>query len=96
MNQIVQEDSSNLDDKQSKEFVCIISRRDGKYYWTSRNNIEVTRIESGPFITFSAMNGSGYVRYTQAVPDSPIDYMEHLIDKLFTITYWGKSSVIRA
>lgn len=49
----------------------------------------------GDFVVFSADDGTGYVKFTPQMKDSPLDYMEHLHDKLFTITYWGKSSVYR-
>src|SRR5262245_17350453 len=41
---------------------CVISRIGEDYYWASRENVPMVRIESGAFITFVAVNGSGYVR----------------------------------
>lgn len=84
-----------LEEKDSKEYVCMITRKNGKYFWSSRDNKEMTKHASGNFVVFSADDGTGYVKFTPHMKDSPLDYMEHLHDKLFTITYWGKSSVYR-
>jgi len=42
---------------------CVISQIGSKYYWASRENVEMERVdEGGAFITFVALNGSGHVR----------------------------------
>jgi hypothetical protein len=41
---------------------CTITEIDGKYYWTTRENLELVRVQSGAYVTFLAQNGSGYVR----------------------------------
>lgn len=41
---------------------CVISKIEDRYYWASRENVEMVKIESGAFITFLAVNGSGYVK----------------------------------
>jgi hypothetical protein len=41
---------------------CVISRIGEEYYWASRENRRMVRLESGAFTTFLAVNGSGYVR----------------------------------
>jgi hypothetical protein len=95
INMIGNDDFKELSDAESKEYVCMISFKNGKYYWTSRDNKEMSRNGSGNFVTFAALDGMGYVKFSPTMKDLPLDYMEHLHDKLFTITYWGKHSIYR-
>jgi len=90
-----------LSKTKAMEFKCTITKMDDKYYWTTRENVELIPIQSGAFITFLASNGSGYVRIVN--PDmkdaasfmgdteEKFDYIEHLLLGLKTITYYGKS-----
>jgi hypothetical protein len=87
------------------KFKCTITKADGKYYWASRENVELVPIASGAFITYWAVNGSGYVRLVKpemkgevrklgAVagdPEEKFDYVEHLLLGLKSVTYYGKS-----
>ena len=87
------------------KFKCTITKIDDKYYWTSRENVELVPIASGAFITYWAVNGSGYVRLVKpemkgevrklgAVagdPEAKFDYVEHLLLGLKSVTYYGKS-----
>jgi hypothetical protein len=78
---------------------CVISKLGDEYYWASRENVRMVRVESGAFITYVAINGSGYVR--QIVPamkavaslsggtESKFDYVEHLLIGLKSVTYYG-------
>lgn len=82
--------------------VCVISKIGGKYYWASRDNLELVSTQSGAFTTFVATNGSGYVRVLkpemkQAAslaggPESRYDYVEHLLLGLRSVTYYGTRS----
>jgi hypothetical protein len=94
-NMIGNNETSTLEEKDSKEYLCMITRKNGKLFWASRDNKEMAINVSGSFVVFSALDGSGYVKFAPDLKDIPIDYMEHLHDKLFTITYWGKSSSYR-
>ncbi len=96
INRIGTNETTVLEDKDSKEYMCMISRKSGRYYWSSRDNKEMTRHVSGAFVIFSADDGSGYVKAFPESKNLPLDYMEHLHDKLFTITYWGKHSTYKA
>jgi hypothetical protein len=87
------------------KFKCTVTKIDDKYYWTSRENVELVPIASGAFITYWAVNGSGYVRLVKpemkgevrklgAVagdPEANFDYVEHLLLGLKSVTYYGKS-----
>jgi hypothetical protein len=84
---------------EAANLVCVISEIDGKYYWASRENKPLVRIEAGAFVTYVALDGSGYVR--QLLPsykrsasmlsstEETFDYVEHLLSGLRSITYYG-------
>lgn len=51
-----------LDLARAVSLECVISRIGEEYYWASREDTPLSRVESGAFITFVASNGAGYVR----------------------------------
>ena len=67
---------------------CVISQIGTSYYWASRQNVLLVRIDSGAFTTFVAPNGAGYIGVVKpemkpaAALMSPteerFDYVEHL------------------
>ena len=90
----------NLSRDRAVNFACVISRIGDKYYWASRENKEMIRIESGAFITFLAVDGVGYVRIVapgmkEAVSlimgetETKFDYVEHALIGLRSVTYYG-------
>ncbi len=95
----------NITKDKAIKFKCTITNIDNKYYWTSRENIELIPIASGAYITYWAVNGSGYVRVVKPElkeevkkfgamtgdPEEKFDYMEHLLLGLKSVTYYGKS-----
>ena len=46
----------NLSRAQAVNLACVISRIGDKYYWASRENKSLVRVESGAFTTFSAVD----------------------------------------
>ena len=94
----------NLNKEKASNFKCTITKIEEKYYWTSRENIELIPISSGAFITYWAVNGSGYIRIIKpemkkevnqlgAVagdPEEKFDYVEHLLLGLKSVTYYGR------
>jgi hypothetical protein len=92
-----------LSKDKAEQFKCIITKTADKYYWTSRENVELLPTTSGAFITYWAINGSGYVRTTKPEmrtevrkmgvalrdPEARFDYVEHLLLGLKSITYYG-------
>ena len=97
-----QDTTEKLSQAKSIEYKCTITKIDDKYYWTTRENVELIPIQSTyPEIwtTFIAANGSGYVRVVDPEMkkifykdgELPYDYMEHLLLNLSTITYYGTS-----
>ena len=60
-----QETPEKLSQAKTIEYKCTITKIDNKYYWTTRENVELIPIQSaspGVWATFIAANGSGYVR----------------------------------
>jgi len=90
----------DINEDKASEFKCVITKKGDKYFWTSRNNIELNRIQSGVFLTFIATSGVGYVRIippelkdTAALmseTEEKYDYVEHMLIGLRAVTYYGK------
>jgi len=78
---------------------CLISELEGRYYWATRNNKELIRHDSDNFLTFVAIDGSGYVRIIKKekkrlvssfdITEDKYDYVEHMLLGLENITYFG-------
>ena len=83
------EESANfqLSVSQQAESRLIITRKGQKYYWTSRQDRELTKHESGIYTIFFETKGAGYVKAMKSV--DKVLYMEHMGLGLETITYWG-------
>jgi hypothetical protein len=76
----------------------LITKKDDKYYWTSRENRELRKFESGAFVTYWTLDGSGYVRIGNEewkskmrvkYPQYNFDYVEHLTIGLGSLSYYG-------
>jgi hypothetical protein len=73
-----------------------------KYIWASRNNLPMNKTESGAYITYTAITGAGYVRVLSPMMRNALEklppeqrakefvYMEHLVNRLGSITYFGR------
>ena len=89
----------NLSRDQAVNLGCVISRIGDDYYWASRENKALVRIEGVAFITYLAVDGAGYVK--TVVPEMKkavslmgetemkFDYVEHLLIGLKSVTYYG-------
>jgi hypothetical protein len=83
-----------LGETQSNEYRVLIVKRDGKYYWASRENKELMHFQSGIAHWFVSQS-SGYIKIVDPslLPGNEgtnqYVYMEHLTLVLDTITYWG-------
>jgi hypothetical protein len=94
-----------LSKSRALEYKCTITKIDDKYYWTTRENVELIPISRGAFITFWAVEGQGYVRVVRPEmkeevkqpgvmaddPEGKFDYVEHLLLGLKSVTYYGRS-----
>lgn len=99
-----EEDCKRIDlKKESQERPqCIITKIGEGYYWASRRNTPLHRSESGIFVLFHAVNGSGYIKIVnpELKPSKEAaallgisgkyDYFEHLSQMLWSIKYYGK------
>lgn len=92
----------DLDADERGEFSVRIVQEGENYFWATRDNTPMVKVESGIYVTYIAANGSGFVRtlnetardaFLQA-PDNniigQITYIEHLLLGLESITYYGR------
>jgi len=79
---------------------CVISQIGTLYFWASRENVELARVDGGgAFITFVALNGAGYIRVVKpeskasaslmSPTEERFDYVEHAVIGLRSVTYYG-------
>lgn len=90
-----------LDEKYAKQKRVIIIEKEGKFYWASRENKLMAKTESGSYITYIAVDGTGYVRTStpwlyelklKLTPEEQaleVDYLEHLVQMFDTYTFYG-------
>ena len=85
-----------IPDAKKREFQIEIVEKDGELIWTSRDGKSLVKAgRSGLFETWLAPDGAGYVRLApQAAIDPTADsnrymYVEHLVNRLGSVTYWG-------
>ena len=93
---------TKLDKGDQLEFKVIIVKEGDRFFWKTREMKELTRHQSGLFVTYQAVDGAGYVRVDLSggsvgdlkVPGSSLDigYIEHIKLGLNTITYQGRVS----
>ncbi|MBL4582555.1 MAG: hypothetical protein JKY29_12120 [Gammaproteobacteria bacterium] len=79
-----------------------ITKIENNYYWENRNNTPMTRTESTIYITYTAIDGSGYVTIVNdtarelflAQPSGNVigryTYVEHIISGLTSRTIYGR------
>ena len=89
----------NIKEEKAFEFKCVITKIGNKYFWSTRNNVELIPMQSGAFLTFVATSGAGYVRIIMsglkdaaALTDETArqyDYVEHMLTGLKSVTYFG-------
>lgn len=82
-----------LTESQQNESRLIITKKGQKYYWTSRQDRELTKHESGVYTIFFETKGAGYVKVMKS--EEKVLYMEHMGLGLETITYWGTADYLR-
>lgn len=85
-----------------QEFAVVIETDGDDFTWASRESKPLIYVgRSGVFETWLAVDGSGYVRIApKGITDpsvGPTEYMyvEHLVNKLGSITYWGSGFLSR-
>ena len=96
----IERQPESLRRERAVNLACVISKIGDDYYWASRENTRMVWIESGAFITYVAVNGSGYVRVIQrsmkqaaalmGETEAKFDYVEHMVIGLKSVTYYGQ------
>ena len=90
---------------EQEEFRVVITTRNGRYFWASREGAELVHSTSGSFHWFKDPGGGGYVKILdqESQPEFLRDpelprflYMEHLTVMLGTITYWGSADTLQS
>jgi len=77
--------------------------KDGEnYYWASRGNIQLAVVSNGIYITYIAIDGSGYIRtinetararFIEGTPENLVGrytYFEHISTDLTSKTIYGR------
>lgn len=86
-----------LTNAKASEYRCVIVKKDGKYYWQSRDNKEMKKKNGGIYITFTRADGApDYVRIMNPMFSEVASqfgdwtYMEHFAHTMTALTYWGE------
>lgn len=91
----------DLSEDQGFEYQVRIIERNGRYFWATRQMIELARSEGGSYTTYVALNGAGYIRVGSPLlldlrdrlpaedRQREIGYVEHLLTQLESVTYYG-------
>ncbi len=87
MSDIEGTESVTVSEKERFSYRLLITKKDKKYFWSSRENKELIFSQNGAFYDFVEPNGRGYIRVS--IVDGKCLYMEHLTLGLKNITYWG-------
>jgi hypothetical protein len=97
----IERSAEKIEQSKASNVACIVKEIDGKFFWETRGNKPLLKIDSGAFVIFLAVDGSGYVRLIKpslkeatslmSNTEKNFDYVEHLILGLRTVTYYGKS-----
>ena len=73
-----------------------IDRQGDRYFWSSRNGIELVRRVSGIYTIFIAQSGAGYIKVERPLYDGePFHFLEHVHLGLGTITYFGETQAFK-
>lgn len=90
--------SSEVTPTQAKEFEVLVTQDGEDFFWASRENKPLLRMESQNFVTFVAIDGVGYIKIAkphtvqllkQKMPNYPFTYIEHMTAGLTAHTYFG-------
>lgn len=87
MSDIEGTESVTISEKERPSLRLLITKKDKKYFWSSRENKELIFSQHDAFYDFVEPNGRGYIRVS--IADGKCVYMEHLTLGFKNITYWG-------
>lgn len=86
------DDRQHLDQATAYKNECVIVQRGKKYFWASRDNAELLRVDAPQFTYFVHTGGGGYVKVltgSRKSLNAPADYIENITSGFDVITYWG-------
>lgn len=88
-----------VDGSAAANLACVISEIGGDYYWASRDNTPLVRIDGPAFVTYVAATGAGSIRVTKSEAreaaslmgptEQTYDYVERIWIGLRSVTYYG-------
>ena len=83
-----------LDAANAQKYECVISQKGKKYFWTSRNNAALTRVDAPGFTYFIHNGGGGYVKIFTGNRElaKDADYVENINQGFEVVTYWGRTN----
>lgn len=86
------DDRQILEGEAASKAECIIVQRGKKYFWQSRNNAPMMRIDKPPFTYFVRSDGHGSVTVFTGERTATLaaDYIENLTNGFEVVTYWGR------
>jgi hypothetical protein len=82
-----------------KNECVIVMKGKNKYFWASRNNAPMTRVDAAQFTYFIHNGGAGYVKVFTGNRDTskaPADYIENINQGFEVVTYWGRVNTVVA
>lgn len=94
--------NTTISGDKAREFRVVIAREGDRYFWASRDNLPLLKIDGVAYVTYVAVTGAGYIRVLSPMMrelrkklpaeqrDREFLYMEHLIHQMGSITYFGK------
>jgi hypothetical protein len=98
----IERNAEKIEQSKASSVACVVKEIDGKFFWETRGNKPLLKTESNAFITFLAVDGSGYVRLIKpslkeaasaiSNTEKNFDYVEHLTLGLRSVTYYGKAN----
>ena len=86
---IQQSENVKLTESQQNEYRLLITKKGDDYFWTSRENRPLSKMQSGDISIFIESGGAGYIRVSEQ--NGQILYLEHMAIGFQTVTYWGIS-----
>lgn len=93
-----QDERQKLDAATAQKNECVIVLKGKKYFWASRNNALLTRVDAAQFTYFIHSGGAGYVKVFTGNRDSkpPAEYIENINQGFEVVTYWGRANTVVA
>ena len=86
------DERQQLDQATAYKNECVIVQRGKKYYWASRDNAELMRVDAPQFTYFVHTGGGGYVKVltgSRKETNAPAYYIENVTSGFDVITSWG-------